>query len=152
MLTADIYEGLRPATIDDVGVKNAGAIQPLEEDGTLVRRSRERLEMEIWRSTCWSATAPLAGCAALYPFPAERLGELACGAVQPAYRSRGRADALPYVSNARPAPKGLNGASDILTTRAAHCSASVALNLPRSPICRCKNRRCTTGGGVPKSS
>ena len=48
MLTPARLETLRQATIDDVG----GILQlidPLEEDGMLVRRSRELLEMEIER-------------------------------------------------------------------------------------------------------
>ena len=118
MLTADIYEGLRPATIDDVGGM-LELIQPLEEDGTLVRRSRERLEMEIERFNLLERDGAIIGCAALYPFPAERLGELACVAVQPAYRSRGRADALLHCIERQARTQGLERLF-VLTTRAAH--------------------------------
>lgn len=118
MLTADIYEGLRPATIDDVGGM-LELIQPLEEDGTLVRRSRERLEMEIDRFNLLERDGAIIGCAALYPFPAERLGELACVAVQPAYRSRGRADALLHCIERQARTQGLERLF-VLTTRAAH--------------------------------
>ena len=118
MLTADIYEGLRPATIDDVGGV-LELIQPLEEDGTLVRRSRERLEMEIGRFNLLERDGTIIGCAALYPFPAERLGELACVAVQPAYRSRGRADALLHCIERQARTQGLERLF-VLTTRAAH--------------------------------
>ena len=118
MLTADIYEGLRPATIDDVGGM-LELIQPLEEDGTLVRRSRERLEMEIGRFNLLERDGTIIGCAALYPFPAERLGELACVAVQPAYRSRGRADALLHCIERQARTQGLERLF-VLTTRAAH--------------------------------
>ncbi len=118
MLTADIYEGLRPATIDDVGGM-LELIQPLEEDGTLVRRSRERLEMEIDRFSLLERDGAIIGCAALYPFPEERLGELACVAVQPAYRSRGRADALLHCIERQARTQGLQRLF-VLTTRAAH--------------------------------
>ena len=118
MLTADIYEGLRSATIDDVGGM-LELIQPLEEDGTLVRRSRERLEMEIDRFSLLERDGTIIGCAALYPFPAERLGELACVAVQPAYRSRGRADALLHCIERQARTQGLQRLF-VLTTRAAH--------------------------------
>ncbi len=118
MLTADIYEGLRSATIDDVGGM-LELIQPLEEDGTLVRRSRERLEMEIDRFSLLERDGAIIGCAALYPFPAERLGELACVAVQPAYRSRGRADALLHCIERQARTQGLQRLF-VLTTRAAH--------------------------------
>ena len=62
MVFADQYEGARPATIDDVGGL-LELIRPLEEDGTLVRRSRERLESEIERFITreyWSLIAKLA--------------------------------------------------------------------------------------------
>ncbi len=118
MLTADIYEGLRPATIDDVGGM-LELIQPLEEDGTLVRRSRERLEMEIDRFSLLERDGAIIGCAALYPFPEERLGELACVAVQSAYRSRGRADALLHCIERQARTQGLQRLF-VLTTRAAH--------------------------------
>ncbi len=56
LITADIYEGLRSAAIDDVGGLLA-LIRPLEEDGTLVRRSRSGWKWKSTASSCWSATA-----------------------------------------------------------------------------------------------
>src|SRR5262245_10939545 len=50
MLTADKLEPLREATIDDVG-GTLRLIEPLEADGTLVRRGRELLAQEISRFT-----------------------------------------------------------------------------------------------------
>jgi amino-acid N-acetyltransferase len=54
VLTSAPLARLRDATIDDVGAI-LGLIEPLEADGTLVKRGRERLEMEITRSR-WSNT------------------------------------------------------------------------------------------------
>ena len=48
MVYSDDYEQLRRATIDDVG-GILELLEPLEEQGVLVRRSRERLETEIDR-------------------------------------------------------------------------------------------------------
>lgn len=93
MLTPARLETLRTATIDDVG----GILQlihPLEEEGMLVRRSRERLEMEIERFIVLEHDGLLIGCAALYPFVDERAGELACLAVHPDYRGNARGDVL----------------------------------------------------------
>ncbi len=118
MITGDIYEGLRPAAIDDV----AGLlelIQPLEDDGTLVRRSRERLEMEIGCFSLLERDGAVIGCAALYPFPEERLGELACVAVHPDYRNSGRADVLLHCIERQAREQGLHRLF-VLTTRAAH--------------------------------
>jgi amino-acid N-acetyltransferase len=118
MVAADRYEGLRSATIDDIGGM-LELIQPLEEDGTLVWRSRERLEMEIDRFSLLERDGTIIGCAALYPFPGEPLGELACVAVQPAYRNRGRADALLQFIERQARAQGLQRLF-VLTTRTAH--------------------------------
>ncbi|HHW76049.1 MAG TPA: amino-acid N-acetyltransferase [Xanthomonadaceae bacterium] len=118
LITADIYEGLRPATIDDVGGM-LELIRPLEDDGALVRRSRERLEMEIGRFALLERDGAIIGCAALYPFPEERLGELACVAVHPAYRNSGRADTLLRYIERQAREQGLHRLF-VLTTRAAH--------------------------------
>ena len=91
MLSADNYEGLRPASIGDVG----GIIEliaPFEEDGTLVRRSREQLEMEIDKFTVVERDGMIVACAALYPM--ERFGEIACVVTHPSYRGAGRAEDL----------------------------------------------------------
>lgn len=118
LVTADIYEGLRPATIDDVGGLLA-LIRPLEEDGTLVRRSRERLEVEIERFTVVERDGAIIACAALYPFATERVGELACLAVHPDYRSHGRADTLLRFIERQAQRRGLQRLF-VLTTRTAH--------------------------------
>ena len=60
----------------------------------LVRRSRERLEMEIDRFIVLEYDGLLIGCAALYPFPDDNAGELACLAIHPDYRGKTRGDAL----------------------------------------------------------
>ena len=118
MIAADIYEGQRLATIDDVGGL-LELIRPLEDDGTLVRRSRERLEMEIEQFSVLERDGAIIGCAALYPFPQEHLGELACVAVQPPYRNSGRADALLRFIERQAREQGLQRLF-VLTTRTAH--------------------------------
>jgi len=118
LIAADLYEGLRTATIDDVGGL-LELIQPLEEEGTLVRRSRERLEMEIERFVLLERDGTIIGCAALYPFPGEQSGELACVAVHPHYRNSGRADTLLSFVERQARTQGLNRLF-VLTTRTAH--------------------------------
>lgn len=93
MITADKLERMRRATIDDVG----GIIQllePLEADGTLVRRNREQLEREIGRFTVLEHDRMIIGCAALYPFPAAQAGELACLVMHPQHRDIGHGEKL----------------------------------------------------------
>lgn len=118
LISTDVYEGMRQATIDDVG-GILELIRPLEADGTLVRRSRELLEMEIDHFNLLERDGAIIGCAALYPFPEEHLGELACVAVHPAYRNTGRADALLQMIERQARKQGLNRLF-VLTTRTAH--------------------------------
>lgn len=118
LITADTYEGLRPATIDDVG-GILSLIRPLEDDGTLVRRSRERLEVEIERFVVLERDGAIIGCMALYPFPDEGVGELACVATHPDYRNSGRAETLLNYIEQQAREQGLNRLF-VLTTRTAH--------------------------------
>ncbi len=87
------YDDLRSATIEDVGGILA-LIAPLEEQGILVRRSRERLETEVGQFVVAERDGTVIGCAAFLPFPEERVGELACLAVHPEYRNQRRGDLL----------------------------------------------------------
>ncbi|SFF39710.1 N-acetylglutamate synthase [Fontimonas thermophila] len=94
MLYADPdYEATRDATIEDVGGVLA-LIQPLEQQGILVPRSREQLELDITHFNVIVRDGLVIACAALFPFPQNQMGELACVAVHPDYRRAGRAAAL----------------------------------------------------------
>jgi amino-acid N-acetyltransferase len=93
MVSQDPLELLRTAAIDDVGAV-LRLIEPLEADGTLVKRSRELLEMEIGRFLVLEHDRIIVGCAALYPFPDDHTGELACLAVHPEYRNAGAGEQL----------------------------------------------------------
>lgn len=93
MIAAAPLAHLRSATIDDVGGILA-IIEPLEGEGVLVRRSRERLEIEIERFVVAEHDGVIIGCAALYAFPEEGMGELAALAVHPDFRQEGYGEAL----------------------------------------------------------
>ena len=93
MVTEMPLETLRSAEIGDVG-GILQLIEPLEAEGILVRRGRERLEMEIGHFRVMEHDGRIIGCAAIYPFPDERMAELACMAVHPAFRGGGRGDRL----------------------------------------------------------
>ncbi|AKC32404.1 amino-acid acetyltransferase [Candidatus Pantoea carbekii] len=86
-------EQIRQATINDIG-GILELIRPLEQQGILVRRSREQLEMEIDKFTVIKHDNLTIACAALYPFLDEKIGEIACVAVHPEYRSSSRGELL----------------------------------------------------------
>lgn len=118
LLSRETYEKLRQATIDDVGGL-LELIEPLEQQGVLVRRSRELLETEIDQFLLIERDGVIIGCAALYPFPEESSGELACVVVAPAYRQGQRGDKLLAGIESRARAAGLNSLF-VLTTRTAH--------------------------------
>lgn len=112
------FEQIREATIQDVGGL-IDLITPLEEQGILVRRSREVLEREIEQFTIVERDGLIIACAALYPIADSDAGELACLAVNPEYRHGGRGDELLERIEARARAKGLRNLF-VLTTRTAH--------------------------------
>lgn len=91
LVSGDNYEQIRQARVEDIG-GILGLIQPLEEQGVLVRRSREMLETEIGRYVVAERDGTIVGCAALHHYPAEGAGELSCFVVDQAYRRAGRGD------------------------------------------------------------
>jgi len=118
MITADPVEKLRPANIEDVGGILA-LIEPLEADGTLVKRSRERLEQEIANFELIEHDGAILACAALYPYAAEKSAELACLAVAPEVRDAGYGERLLHACEMRAREMKLRRVF-ALTTRAQH--------------------------------
>ncbi len=118
MISKESYEQVRPATIEDVGGL-LELIAPLEEKGVLVRRSRELLEAEIERFSVVVRDGAIIGCAALYPFPDERMGELACVVISNEYRGGERGDLLLGEIETQAKAQGLETLF-VLTTRTAH--------------------------------
>ena len=112
------FESLREATIEDVGGL-IDLITPLEDQGILVRRSREVLEREIEQFTIVERDGLIIACAALYPIADSDAGELACLAVNPEYRHGGRGDELLERIEERARALGLKTLY-VLTTRTAH--------------------------------
>lgn len=118
LLDPEQFESLREAGIEDVG----GLIEliaPLEDQGILVRRSREVLEREIEQFSIVERDGSIIACAALYPIADSDAGELACLAVNPEYRHGGRGDELLERIEARARALGLQRLF-VLTTKTSH--------------------------------
>ncbi len=85
LITQELYEQIRPATINDIG-GIMDLIHPLEQEGILVHRSREKLEAEISHFTVIEREGLIIACAALF-LHAEYTAELACVATHSEYRN-----------------------------------------------------------------
>ncbi len=118
LVSQEPFEQLREATIEDVGGL-IELISPLEEQGILVRRSREVLEREVEQFSIVEREGLIIACAALYPIADSECGELACLAVNPEYRHGRRGDELLERIEARARALGLKTLF-VLTTRTAH--------------------------------
>ena len=118
MINADRYDSIRRADIDDIG-GILELIRPLEESGVLVRRSREKLEREIAHFNVVERDGAVVACAAMYPYPDDRLAELACLAVDDAYRGGQYGERLLTLAEREARDAGAERLF-VLTTRAAH--------------------------------
>ncbi|MDD1783799.1 amino-acid N-acetyltransferase [Enterovibrio sp. ZSDZ35] len=117
-IVTESAERVRKATIDDIG-GILELIRPLEEQGILVRRSREQLEQEIPRFTVIDRDDRIIGCAALYPYHDSQSGEMACVAVHPEYRDSDRGSHLLQYIQQQALQDGLKTIF-VLTTRSIH--------------------------------
>jgi amino-acid N-acetyltransferase len=118
LISEDKSETIRQAKIEDIGGL-LELIQPLEQRGILVKRSRERLEVEI--AKFYVSIHPegfMVGCAALYPLN-DNMGEIACVATHPDFTKQGTASRLLTVIEERAKQKSISSLF-VLTTHAAH--------------------------------
>jgi amino-acid N-acetyltransferase len=118
MVSTENLESLREATIEDVG-GILKLIEPLEVDGTLVKRGRELIEREIDYFSVMEHDGVIFGCAALYPFPAEKMAEMACLTVNPEVQSQGDGERILKHMENRARAAGFTRLF-VLTTRTAH--------------------------------
>ncbi|HZW13114.1 MAG TPA: amino-acid N-acetyltransferase [Noviherbaspirillum sp.] len=118
MVSTENLETLREATIEDVG-GILKLIEPLEADGTLVKRGRELIEREIEYFSVIEHDGVIFGCAALYPFPAEKMAEMACLTVNPEVQSQGDGERILKHMENRARAAGFTKLF-VLTTRTAH--------------------------------
>lgn len=93
LITAERWEHIRPASIQDVG-GIIELIEPLQASGSLVNRSREQLELDIEHFVISERDGMVVACAALYLEHESSTAEIACIATHPDYRGEGRADHL----------------------------------------------------------
>lgn len=122
MITDAHYEEVRMANIGDVGGL-INLLRPLEDEGILVYRSRERLENEIEKFAVIERDGTILACAALYPIPSTdnevQSAEIACVAVHPSYRKSNRGSQILHFLEENARQLGIQQLF-VLTTRTAH--------------------------------
>jgi amino-acid N-acetyltransferase len=118
MVTAEAYDTTRRATVEDIG-GILELIAPLEGQGALVRRSRDKIETAIQDFLVLERDGAIIACAAIHPIPGESVAELACLAVDDAYRKGRRGDVLLGAAEQEARAGGVDRLF-VLTTQATH--------------------------------
>jgi amino-acid N-acetyltransferase len=118
MIVDEKLESLRQASADDIGGV-LQLIEPFENDGTLVKRDRTEIERDIGLYTVIEHDGVIFGCAALYPYPEARTGEMAALTVSPHVQSQGDGERILKRVEQRAKGQGLDSIF-VLTTRTMH--------------------------------
>ena len=118
MVVDEKLESLREASVEDIG-GILQLIEPLEKDGTLVKRSRTEIERDIAQYTVIEHDGVIFGCAALYPYPDARTGEMAALTVSANVQSQGDGERILKRIEQRARAIGLESLF-MLTTRTMH--------------------------------
>lgn len=118
MVVDEKLESLREATADDIGGV-LQLIEPFEQDGTLVKRSRTEIERDIGHYTVIEHDGVIFGCAALYPYPEAKTAEMAALTVSPDVQSQGDGERILKRIEQRAKAAGFDSIF-VLTTRTMH--------------------------------
>jgi amino-acid N-acetyltransferase len=118
MVVDEKLESLREATADDVG-GILQLIEPFERDGTLVRRERTEIERDIANYSVIEHDGIIFGCAALYPYPEARTGEMAALTVSSQVQGQGDGERILKRIEQRARAMGLDSIF-VLSTRTMH--------------------------------
>ena len=118
MVIDEKLESLREATPDDVG-GILQLIEPFEQDGTLVKRDRNEIERDIGNYSLIEHDGVIFACAALYPYPEGRTGEMAALTVSPQSQGQGDGEKILKRIEHRARAMGLDSIF-VLTTRTMH--------------------------------
>jgi amino-acid N-acetyltransferase len=118
MVVDEKLESLREATVEDVG-GILQLIEPFEKDGTLIKRSRTEIERDVGIYTVIEHDGVIFACAALYPYPEARTGEMAALTVSPQVQGQGDGERVLKRVEHRAREAGLDSIF-VLTTRTTH--------------------------------
>lgn len=93
LISSNPFEEIRPANLEDIaGILEL--IKPLEQQGILVKRSREKLEIEIKDYIVIQRDGLIIGCTALHQMNDKQSAEIACLAIHTDYQKSTRGNSL----------------------------------------------------------
>jgi len=93
LISSTEFESIRPAALNDIpGILEL--ITPLEQQGLLVARSKEHLEININDYIVIERDGLIIGCTALHKITNSNAGLIACMAIHPDYRKAARGNQL----------------------------------------------------------
>ncbi len=118
LVTATPLERIRQATVDDLP-RLLKLTQPFTRSDRLIQRSPADIARDIGYFLVMEHDHSLLACVALYPFPADGLGELACLAVDPQHNKSGLGTQLSDAVEHQAKAQGLRGVF-VLSTRTSH--------------------------------
>ena len=118
LISAEPYDTIRSAQVEDIpGILQI--IEILEASGALIRRQRDLLESEIDHFLVAIRDDTVIGCASIYPHPEVGMAELACLAMDQAYRGSGGGEQLLNAVQIRASNMGIHKLF-VLTTQTTH--------------------------------
>ena len=118
MVIDEKLESLREATGDDVG-GILQLIEPFEKDGSLVKRGRTEIERDAALYSIIEHDGVIFACAALYPYPEAKTGEMAALTASPQSQGQGDGEKILKRIEQRARAAGLQSIF-VLTTRTMH--------------------------------
>ena len=117
LVSATPFDAIRQATVEDISGIFA-LLRPLQEDGSVKKRTREELQDDIEHFTVIVRDGTVIACAALHIFPGGN-AEIASLAVHADYRKAGQGDSLLEYLHKRAAQADVDTLF-VLTTQAEH--------------------------------
>ncbi|RQM23881.1 hypothetical protein B5M09_001043 [Aphanomyces astaci] len=117
MISKEMYEGVRMARSADIP-SIMRLIQPMLDDDILVSRSQEQIESNVHMFTVVERDGAIIACCTLQPYESN-FAEMACVAVDPAYRKLGKGNALLGFILRKASAMGVKSLF-VLTTRTSH--------------------------------
>ncbi len=93
LISGTPFDTIQQATVHDIG-GILELIEPLEEQGVLVKRSREKIEVDIADYIVMVRDGAVIACAALHNYPDDNVMELACMAVHSDYQNQSMGETL----------------------------------------------------------